>query len=116
MAERLAPVCTAGFVRLQAAIERKMPSWPIWPGLRYFVEGTMTAEYLVNIGLTQVYFDANGKRCAPPGSQAQGPSTPMHYVQIVNDGALLTKTWDIGLVEFTEAQRDKAKLYKRSVD
>ena len=76
----------------------------------------MTAEYLVNIGLTQVYFDANGIPCAPPGSEPKDPTKTLHYVQIANDGALLTKTWDIGLAEFTEVQRDKAKLYKRSVD
>jgi len=76
----------------------------------------MTAEYLVNFGLAQVYLDANGNRCAPPGSQAQDPTETLHYVQIANDGALLTKNWDIGLAEFTQAQRDKAKLYKRSAE
>lgn len=76
----------------------------------------MTAEYLVNLGLAQVYFDANGKRCPPPGSQATDPTKTLNYVQIANDGMLLTKTWDIGPAEFTEAQRGKATLYKRSVD
>lgn len=74
----------------------------------------MTAEYLVNIGIAQVYFDAEGKRCKAPGSRPGDVSQTVHFVQVANDGQLLTRTWDIGLAEFTEQQREKAKLYKKS--
>ncbi|MCZ2496808.1 hypothetical protein GN316_08575 [Xylophilus sp. Kf1] len=74
----------------------------------------MSAEYLVNLGIAQLYFDADGKRCAPPGSRPDQAVQTVHFVQVAEDGALLTKTWDIGLAEFSAQQREKAKLYKKS--
>jgi len=76
----------------------------------------MPAEYLVNFGNVQVYFDVECKRCAAPGSRPAGQPQTVHFVQVTEDGALLTKTWDIGLAEFTEQQRHRAKLYKKSDD
>jgi len=74
----------------------------------------MTAEFLVNLGIAQLYFDAEMKRCTPPGGTMQNASQTMHFTRIEADGTLLTKTWDIGLAEFTKAQRARGELYKKS--
>lgn len=73
----------------------------------------MTAEYLVNLGIAQVYFDAEGKRCKAPGSRPGGEAQTVHFVQVADGEQLLSKTWDIGLAEFTEQQRQRAKLYRK---
>lgn len=74
----------------------------------------MTAEYLVNLGIAQLYFDAEGKRCRAPGSGPDEAAKTVHFVQVGESGELLTRNWDIGLAEFTEQQRERAKLYRKS--
>lgn len=74
----------------------------------------MAAEYLVNLGIAQLYFDAEMKRCAPPGTEQGKATGAVHFVHISGDGSLMSKNWDIGLAEFTEAQRARAELYKKS--
>jgi hypothetical protein len=74
----------------------------------------MTVQYLVNLGIAQLYFDGDLKRCAPPGNQPSGECQTIHFVRVENDGRLLTKNWDIGLAEFSESQRGKADLYRKS--
>lgn len=74
----------------------------------------MTTQYLVNVGEVQLYFDSELKRCKPPHSAPEAAAGITHFVSFGEDGALLTKTWDIGLAEFTEAQRERARLYKKT--
>lgn len=74
----------------------------------------MPVEYLVNLGIAQVYFDAEGKRCKAPGSGPDGAAQTTHFTQVDDNGQLLTKNWDIGLSGFSRQQREKAKLYRKS--
>ena len=74
----------------------------------------MAAEYLVYLGIAQLYFDAEGKRCRAPGSGPDEAAKTVLFVQVGEGGELLTKNWDIGLAEFTEQQRERAKLYRKS--
>jgi len=76
-------------------------------------ETSVTVQYLVNLGIAQLYFDGDFKRCPPPGSRPVGESQTIHFVRLENDGSLLTKTWDRGLAEFSESQRGKADLYRK---
>lgn len=73
----------------------------------------MTAQYLVNIGEVQLYFDAELKRCKPRHDVSEGFAGITHFVSSEHEGGLLMKTWDTGLSEFTEAQRARARLYKK---
>lgn len=74
----------------------------------------MTAIYLVNLGVVQLYFDAEMHRCKPPGSRPAGQVQTIHFVQVDESGQLLDSDWDIHLAEFTAAQREHAKLYKKT--
>ena len=74
----------------------------------------MTAIYLVNLGVAQLYFDADMHRCKPPGSRPAGQEQTLHFVQVPERGALLGTGWDVNLADFTAGQRARAKLYKKS--
>lgn len=73
----------------------------------------MPAEYLLNLGVEQLYFDAEGKRCKPPGSCRIGHAMTIHFVQVVGDYQLLAKGWNIGPNEILALQRGTAKIYKK---
>ena len=74
----------------------------------------MTAVYLVNLGVTQLYFDVDLHRCKPPGSRPPGQEQTLHFVQVAERGALLKTSWDVNLAGFSTGQREQGKLYKKT--
>jgi len=73
----------------------------------------MPAQYLVNLGVVQLYFDAERRRCQPPGGDAVPDGKPVHFVRVRDSGVLLTEPWDDDLAAFTPTQRENARLYRR---
>ena len=74
----------------------------------------MTAQYFVNMENAQLYFDAQLQRCKAPGNRPGAQTQTMYFVRVEEGGALLENTWDIGLAEFSEGQRERGHLYKKA--
>lgn len=74
----------------------------------------MTVQYFVNMENAQLYFDAQLQRCKAPGSTVDTQVQTLYFVRVEEGGELLKTTWDIGLAEFSESQRERGRLYKKA--
>jgi hypothetical protein len=74
----------------------------------------MTAYYMVNFGDAQVYFDTAGVRCASPSVIQDTETKITYFIRTGEKGCLMAHNWDVGLAEFTIAQRLRGRLYVRT--
>lgn len=74
----------------------------------------MPAQYFVQIGDAQIYFDVNRDRCSPPRGPTSDGNGVIYFVRFKGNIALIQAEWDMALASFDSEQRGRARLWNRS--